>query len=67
MYIGLFVVILFAMLIIIAISMILFGHFSYKKGKISKSTKKKYDFIGGIIIMIVLVFIIAYTFTVFMK
>jgi hypothetical protein len=67
MYIGLFVVSLFIILLIIGISMILFGHINYKKGKITKSTKKKYDFIGGILIMIVLLMIIAYTFTRFMK
>ena len=63
MYIGLFVVSLFILLIIIGISMILYGHLNYKKGKINKNTKKKYDFIGGILIMIVLLIIVAYALT----
>jgi hypothetical protein len=57
----LFLSIVFILTIIVGISIILYSHINYKKGAISKSNSTKLYAIGGSMIGISFVFLIAYS------
>ncbi len=57
----LFLIIIFILTIIVGISIILYAHINYKKGTITESTKKTLYIVGGSLIGISLIFLIAYS------